>query len=637
MADVFVSYARSDKARVAPLVAAIEAEGWSVWWDPSIEPGQEFDQRIVAELESAAAVVVVWTPTSVTSRWVRGEAREAADRGKLVPARFDGASLPLDFRAVHTTDLDRWGEDAKSPAAQELLRALGATIARQHDAPTAAVARSPARTSIAVLPFTNLTGDAGKEYFGDGLAEELINVLVHVAGLTVAARTSSFAYKNRNTDARQIARELQVGTVLEGSVRSAGERIRVTAQLIDGETGFHLWSQNYDRRFEDLFALQDELATAIIVQTLNVTQQGAATVGRLRGPPTRNLEAYQLYLQAMQEIPGLGVGLRSGFDKLQQAIARDPGFAQARLAVVSTRALALFNDVQLPGSIDDAEREALQAVAAAPDSGTTHAALGVIHAARSRWLQAEESFQKALAIDDADPWTQNSYGLHLLGTVGHVRHSLSTALEAHRLAPAWAAGHISLAVAYDVAGLAADARTHADAAIALGVPITAPPMPDLFARLAVRAGRYEQAARLITDALPIEVRSARGIETVEQIYSAMSDPSRRADAINVLDHLRDAVGMDRISNFMRRRLLVWYATLGALDQAYAILSLSLDDFARSGTIGTAWGFLWFAELAAFREDSRFLALANRMNLPEYWQVYGPPDGYDWREGRLVAR
>ena len=122
MADVFVSYARSDKARVAPLVAAIESQGWSVWWDPEIAAGQEFDRQIAAELRSAAAVVVVWTPTSVESRWVRGEARDAADRGLLVPVRFEGAELPIDVRAIHTTDLDGWGDNPDSPAVQELLR-----------------------------------------------------------------------------------------------------------------------------------------------------------------------------------------------------------------------------------------------------------------------------------------------------------------------------------------------------------------------------------------------------------------------------------------------------------------------------------------------------------------------------------
>jgi adenylate cyclase len=101
MADVFVSYSRRDKARVAPLVAAIEASGWSVWWDPDIVPGQEFDRQIDAELKVAAAVLVVWTADSVQSRWVRGEARDAAERGILVPVRFDAASLPIDVRAIH--------------------------------------------------------------------------------------------------------------------------------------------------------------------------------------------------------------------------------------------------------------------------------------------------------------------------------------------------------------------------------------------------------------------------------------------------------------------------------------------------------------------------------------------------------
>src|SRR6478735_10785427 len=106
MADVFVSYSRSDRARVAPLVAAIEAKGWSVWWDPAIDAGQQFDDQIDAELQAANAVLVVWTPTSVASRWVRGEARDAAERGILVPVRFETARLPIDARAIQTTALD---------------------------------------------------------------------------------------------------------------------------------------------------------------------------------------------------------------------------------------------------------------------------------------------------------------------------------------------------------------------------------------------------------------------------------------------------------------------------------------------------------------------------------------------------
>src|SRR5579875_2767367 len=143
MADVFISYARADKARVAPLVAAIEAKGWSVWWDPEISPGQEFDDQIDAEIDAAKAVLVIWTPTSVASRWVRGEAREAAERGILVPVRFEQARLPMDVRAIHTTDLDEWNENPASAQAQEFLRALGAMIARSQAAQAAKGSSAP--------------------------------------------------------------------------------------------------------------------------------------------------------------------------------------------------------------------------------------------------------------------------------------------------------------------------------------------------------------------------------------------------------------------------------------------------------------------------------------------------------------
>src|SRR6476619_1696850 len=144
MADVFVSYARSDKSRVAPLVAAIEAKGWSVWWDPEITPGQEFDDQIDAEIDQAKAVLVVWSPTSVVSRWVRGEAREAAERGILVPVRFEQARLPMDVRAIHTTDMDGWDGDPASPQAQEFLRALATMVARSQAAQSAKAAGTTA-------------------------------------------------------------------------------------------------------------------------------------------------------------------------------------------------------------------------------------------------------------------------------------------------------------------------------------------------------------------------------------------------------------------------------------------------------------------------------------------------------------
>ena len=305
MADVFVSYARSDKARVAPLVAAIEAQGWSVWWDPEIAAGQEFDRQIATELKSAAAVVVVWTPTSVESRWVRGEARDAADRGVLVPVRFDAADLPIDVRAIHTTDLDGWGENPASAAVQELLRSLGAMINRQRGPRPAAAAAAqptppaaPAGISICVLPFANMSGDPEQEYFSDGISEDIITDLTKVSALGVVSRNTAFNFKGKSVEVAQVARQLKVSHVLEGSVRKAGGRVRITAQLIDAAKDNQVWAERYDRDLNDIFALQDEISEAIVkALKLKLLPEEKKAIEQ-RG--TENVDAYNLYLMARQ-------------------------------------------------------------------------------------------------------------------------------------------------------------------------------------------------------------------------------------------------------------------------------------------------------------------------------------------------
>src|SRR5262245_56337003 len=304
MADVFVSYARTDKARVAPLVATIEAKGWSVWWDPEITPGQEFDDQIEAEIDAAKAVVVVWTPTSVASRWVRGEAREAAERGILVPVRFEQARLPMDVRAIHTTDIDGWGGNPDNPQMQELLRALAATIARVQASKlagagagaAAAPAKLAARFTICVLPFANMSGDKEQEYFSDGITEDIITDLSKVSALAVVSRNTAFTFKGKDVNIGNVARQLSVSHVLEGSVRKSGNRVRITAQLIVGKSDEHLWAERWDRNLDDIFALQDEISEAIVkalkVKLLPEEKKAIEHRG------TTNLEAFQIYLLA---------------------------------------------------------------------------------------------------------------------------------------------------------------------------------------------------------------------------------------------------------------------------------------------------------------------------------------------------
>jgi adenylate cyclase len=340
MADVFVSYARHDKARVAPVVAAIEAQGWSVWWDPEISPGQEFDDQIDAEIAAALAVLVVWTPVSVASRWVRGEAREAAERGILVPVRFEQARLPMDVRAIHTTDIDGWAENPASPQAQEFLRALGVLIARSQKTrpkpPGDAAATSPPgmdtrRHTICVLPFVNMSGDPEQEYFSDGITEDIITDLSKVSSLGIIARNSAFMYKGKQVDVLKVARELKVSHVLEGSVRKAGGRIRINAQLVDGATNSHVWADRYDRDSSDIFALQDEISEAIVkALKLRLLPEEKKAIER-RG--TSSAEAHNLYLMARQTyITSQEYDPRSA-EAIVRLCARateiDPNYAQA--------------------------------------------------------------------------------------------------------------------------------------------------------------------------------------------------------------------------------------------------------------------------------------------------------------------
>lgn len=345
MADVFVSYARGDKARVAPLVAAIEAKGWSVWWDPEITPGQEFDDQIEAEIDAAKAVLVVWSPVSVASRWVRGEAREAAERGILVPVRFDQARLPMDVRAIHTTDLDDWDEDPASAPAQEFLRALATMVARTQAAQAAQSAKTAgaavaaavagggesARLTICVLPFANMSGDPEQEYFSDGITEDVITDLSKISALAVISRNSAFMYKDKHVDIPKLARQLKVSHVLEGSVRKADRRVRINAQLVDGATNNHIWAERYDRDSSDIFALQDEISAAIVkALKLRLLPEEKKAIER-RG--TDNAEAHNLYLMARQAyVTGQEYEARAARALVRlcaRTVEIDPGYAQA--------------------------------------------------------------------------------------------------------------------------------------------------------------------------------------------------------------------------------------------------------------------------------------------------------------------
>jgi TolB-like protein/Flp pilus assembly protein TadD len=403
MADIFVSYSRTDKARVAPLVAALEAEGWSVWWDPAIAPGQDFDSLIAAELASAKAVIVVWTPASVASRWVRGEARIAADRGVLVPTRFEQAELPIDARAIHTTELDGWGQSRECAEFQDLTRAVGALIPRPN---RAGGASPPARgreqrshkVSICVLPFSNMSGDAEQEYFSDGISEDVITDLSKVSALSVVSRNTAFGYKGKSVDIKQIARQLKVSHVLEGSVRKSGNRVRITAQLIEATSDNHVWAERYDRDLSDIFALQDEISQAIVAALkIKLLPDEKKAIER-RG--TTNPEAYDLYLMARQYSVTGNVGNARRSEAIirlcERAIEIDPNYARAWALIAGAQGNLRFH---FTGTGDGGLAAAERALALDGNLAEAHAAKAGVLTHDARYDEALAEIEIALRLD----------------------------------------------------------------------------------------------------------------------------------------------------------------------------------------------------------------------------------------------
>jgi adenylate cyclase len=412
VADIFVSYSRQDQDKVAPLVAGLLAEGWSVWWDPEISPGEEFDALISQELEVAKTLIVVWTPRSVVSRWVRGEARDAADRGVLVPVRFENAKLPIDFRAVHATDLDDWKEDTQSVSFRSLCKALEAKLGPPAPAGRQLEAQQKKpQVSVCVLPFANMSGDPEQEYFSDGITEDIITDLGKVSALSIVSRNMAFSFKGATGGVGDIGKLTKASYVLVGSVRKAGDRVRITAQLIDASNDAQVWGERYDRQLSDIFALQDEISKAI-VSALRLTLLPAEK-NALEQRSTTNAEAYKLYLMARQfwlldNERNNEVVIRI----CRHVVELDPNYAQAW----ATLALAQWNLFWQTNLADeDMDVPAGRALALGPHLPDAHAAVAAVHRSRGDFAGGLQACNRALEIDPNSYVANRLAGLCCMG------------------------------------------------------------------------------------------------------------------------------------------------------------------------------------------------------------------------------
>ncbi|MFN3592497.1 MAG: TIR domain-containing protein [Thermaurantiacus sp.] len=428
--DIFLSYGRQDEAHAERIAEAFRRAGYRVWWDRRLRSGDVYDTKIEDALRSAKAVVVLWSPRSVGSRWVRSEATVAERAGTLLPVLLEPVELPVSFALFQAADLSGWTGDHDHPSFAALL----ADLRQRLDVPpggggemsavelaTASELRLPDRPSIAVLPFTD-TGAATRDHFAEGLADEIGMALSRFRGLLVVAAHSGTGTTDAGQAPQQLGRAFGVRYLLDGKVRRAGERLRILLRVLEAETGAQVWADRYDVTLDDIFDLQDRIATevaAVIDSTLFELELAKATRRRSTSP-----SAYLLTMQASAKWQTYErTHVEEGVRLAIRAMELDPHYALAPAVAAGCLGNLFMN--QWTDQPERTRSEALRLVDTALhlDSGNEEVLTACAYALVNTNTDMEQSarlVERALEIAPARPGALN----------------LAGALDAHRGEPA---------------------------------------------------------------------------------------------------------------------------------------------------------------------------------------------------------
>ncbi len=469
------------------------------------------------------------------------------------------------------------------------------------DAGSTAARADSERASIAVLPFADLSPAKDSEYFADGMAEEILNALAAVPDLRVAARTSSFSFKGKNEDVRQIGTALGVGTVLEGSVRKERNLIRITAQLIDARDGFHLWSQTYDRELESVFTIQEEIAGAI-VEALRVPL-GLESKERMARTRTDDMAAYELYLRGRFLIGQRGRSLSQAVALFEDALARDSTFAPAYAGLAEAYGLLPYYGLaSFDEALAKAEATARRALALDSSLAQAHTALANVRRDRRDWDESLRAYQRALELapDDVEANSQYAQWLAMVGRLTDAVEHSRRARDLDPLSPhkrtmlGW---HLTYARKYD------EALTELLRAVELD--------PDFMLAhfrlywLYLLTSRYDQAeahARRTAELVGADPEALAGL------VRAVADPSTKAAALQsaesgkkLFDTLEDSKAI----------LALFSALLGEEGRA-----IDLMEQYYGGGLGDV-ALVWEPAFDLVRERPRFQELLRRLGVPRY--------------------
>jgi len=457
--------------------------------------------------------------------------------------------------------------------------------------------------SIAVLPFVNMSNDPEQEYFSDGMAEEIINSLVHIRDLKVAGRMSSFQFKGINADLREVGERLHVSTVLEGSVRKQGNRIRITAQLINAEDGFHLWSEKYDRTIDDVFAIQEEIAMAITGE-LKVTLLEKER-SRINKTPTQNKEAYQLYLKGRFYWMQRGLGLKKCLPYFQQAIELDPQFALAYTGIADAYAFLGFYSLMAPDKCHPlAKAAAAKAVQIDHSLAEVHTTLAFLSGFYDwDWPKARMHFQKALEINFNYAPAHYWHSLYLAAVENKYEEAIKEGIKALELEPLTAVQYCLMAVVYMQAGRFQDALQSSEMAVLLDTNSFLS-YRYLGLSLAI-SGKYSEAIEALKTAASLSSRHQWPLTDLCWLYSLTNNME---EAQKIFEELIARSQTEYISGFFLG--CVAYS-LKYYDKAFEFLEKAYEQRDGLLLIMRKW-----PAAKQIRSDPRFKTFMQKIKFPE---------------------
>ena len=459
------------------------------------------------------------------------------------------------------------------------------------------VAVAPSATSIGVLPFVNMSGNAENEYFSDGITEEILNALARTPGLRVPARTSAFFFKGKNEPVQKIGEALKVAVVLEGSVRRAGDQLRITAQLINVADGYHLWSDTFDRKAEDVFAIQTEVAQRVLeVLKVKLLGNDEPTVARIG---TQNLEAYDLFLRGRQLWnKRTGADIKSAIGYFQEATEKDPNFALAYAALgASYVILPRYSDATRAESLPKARAAVRRALELDPKLAEAHAVLARSLAAEGDHAGAEKAIIEAIALNPNYATAHHWYS-SILQSSGKPEQGLAEARKAEALDP------LSPVIQANVGTLLFMNRKYPETLTQLDKVLQLSPdfAPAYRVRSWVRM-KEKKFDEAITDLEKVRSLASDDPDLLTLFGYCYAATGRTNEALERIEQLKAEAAKGRTA---AADIALIYQGLGDKDQAWAWLEKGASD-PKEGIIAYAFNPLWDESTS----DPRFAALIKK--------------------------